>query len=266
MSEDAPRNLFQKLNAIMAEVGKIEKTGRNQSQNYNFIEQSVVMAKLRPMFAEAGVVVIPSITRTTYREIVSAKTGSVTTVAQCDMAFTLINADDPTDRMDNIAWSAEGGDTGDKAVNKAGTSGEKYFLMKLLMLSEKDDPDAETVSGGAATRQRTAAPVRPVRPTAPPARTEATPAGGTPTPAAAASSFAAQAAEGIADAHAESVAALKEQVRAAAREDGYTLEKWSDWRQLGARLDVGDPGADPATLTTGWCGLVLNRLKASAVR
>lgn len=132
----------------------------------------------------------------------------------------------------------------------------------LIEQAEREDEQAQRRPAPAPQPARQPAP----RPTPPPARTAAPPARPTPTPITDAPSFATQAAEGIAEAHEESVAALKERVRAAAREDGYTLEKWSQWRQLGATLDVGDPGADPATLTTGWCRLALNRLKASAVR
>jgi hypothetical protein len=144
MSEQQPGesaralNLYQKLAKVMADVGSVEKTGHNAFHKYAFIEQGVLMAKLRPLLAEAGIVILPEITSVQYR-----KEG---TVAQCAMAFTLVNADNPEERIGPLAWAAEGEDKGDKAVNKAGTSGHKYFLLKLFLVSDKDDPDAETTT------------------------------------------------------------------------------------------------------------------------
>lgn len=145
MSEHKDMSIYEKLNAIMDVVGKIEKTGRNTSQNYNFIEQSVVMAKLRPLFVEYGLLLLPGVNKTNYTTTASGKM----TVAQLDMHFTLVNVDNPSERLE-FPWSSEGADNGDKAINKAETAGEKYFLLKLLMISEKDDPDADSpgVSSG----------------------------------------------------------------------------------------------------------------------
>lgn len=139
VAADTTRNLYQRINAVMDEVGKLAKTGKNTTQNYTFIEQAVLMAKLRPLFVKHGVVLLPAIVSTNYRQ----PDGARMVTACCSMSFTLINADNPSER-ESCPWFSEGADMGDKAVNKAGTSGEKYFLMKLLMLSDKDDPDAES--------------------------------------------------------------------------------------------------------------------------
>lgn len=138
--ESAGTNLFQRLIKVMRDVGTIPKTGNNSSQNYKFIEQALMMAVLRPLFVEHGIVILPEILGTEWHRPEGAKQ----TTARCQMRFTLINADNPAEKIECL-WSAEGADMGDKGVNKAGTSGEKYFLMKLLMLSDKDEPDAESV-------------------------------------------------------------------------------------------------------------------------
>lgn len=137
---EAAPNLFQRLNLVMRDVGVMPKTGKNQTQNYSFIEQSLMMAILRPLFVEHGIVILPEITSTEWNRPEGAKQ----TTARCQMQFTLANADNPTDTFVCL-WQGEGADMGDKGVNKAGTSGLKYFLMKLLMLSDKDDPEADSV-------------------------------------------------------------------------------------------------------------------------
>lgn len=148
MSEYKDLTIYEKLNAIMDEVGKIEKTGRNTTQNYAFIEQAVVMAKLRPLFVKYGIVLLPQVKGTHYHETPSGKM----LVAQLDMNFTLVNADNPAERLE-FDWSSEGADNGDKAINKAETAGEKYWLLKLLMISEKDDPDSDS-PGESRSRRR----------------------------------------------------------------------------------------------------------------
>jgi hypothetical protein len=135
----ATRNLYQRIAAVMDEVGSIPKTGRNTSQNYAFIEQAMMMAILRPLFVRHGVVILPEIVSTAW----DRPEGARMVTARCQMRMTVVNVDDPRERIDCL-WTGEGADMGDKAVNKAGTSGLKYFLMKLLMLSDKDDPDAES--------------------------------------------------------------------------------------------------------------------------
>lgn len=157
MATEAPtRNIYQKLNSVMAEVGTLPKTGRNTNQNYAFIEQAYMMAVLRPLFVTHGLVILPEIISTDWHQAEGAKQ----TTARCQMRFTLVNADNPAEKLECL-WAAEGADMGDKGVNKAGTSGEKYWLMKMLMLSDKDDPDAES-------------PQEPVRsPTPQPARPQA---------------------------------------------------------------------------------------------
>jgi hypothetical protein len=58
--------------------------------------------------------------------------------------YTLVNVEDPNDRM-VCEWDAgEALDTSDKATNKATTASHKYFLMKLFNISDKDDPDADS--------------------------------------------------------------------------------------------------------------------------
>ena len=160
----------------MRDVGTMPKTGQNQSQNYRFIEQALMMAVLRPLFVEHGIVILPEILGTDWHRPEGAKQ----TTARCQMRFTLINADNPAEKVECL-WSSEGADMGDKGVNKAGTSGEKYFLMKLFMLSDKDEPDADAVPD--MPRPPAQRPSQPARQEPTPIRRSAGPKEGDPAPA-----------------------------------------------------------------------------------
>ena len=95
-----------------------------------------------------------------------------------------------------------------------------------------------------------------------PARTATTAAGGVTAPA---PTFAAQTSAAIGQAHEESIAQIKERVRLAAREAGYTLGTWKDWVQLGITLQHPVPDAsNSAALTVEWCKDILARLPAPA--
>lgn len=137
------KNLYQKLLAITEEIGKITKTGRNTTQGYNFIEQAQVVAEVRVQLAKHGVMIIPETTDRRMTTFTNAK-GTTMIHANVTSRYTLVNADNPEDRM-ICDWDAgEALDTSDKATNKATTASHKYFLMKLFNISDKDDPDSES--------------------------------------------------------------------------------------------------------------------------
>lgn len=129
-------NIHQRVLKITEDMNAIEKTGRNDLQKYNFIEQAAVVAELRPRMARWGVIVIQSVKE---HEIIKKEKGSKVVVTY---NFDVINADKPEDRF-SCEWVGEGDDSLDKGTNKAATAAEKYFLMKLFKISDKNDPDAE---------------------------------------------------------------------------------------------------------------------------
>lgn len=136
-------NLYQRLLAITQEIGKIDKTGRNSQQGYTFIEQAQVVAEVRAQLAKHGVMIIPETISRTIDRFENAK-GTTMFHANVVSRYTLINVDNPEERM-VCEWDAgEALDSSDKATNKATTASNKYFLMKLFNISDKDDPDSES--------------------------------------------------------------------------------------------------------------------------
>jgi hypothetical protein len=146
----SPLNLYQKMLLITEAVGKIEKTGTNTAQNYKFIEQAAVVAEIRVRLKEFGVVIIPETLDRTMERYVQMKPGykandpmkeQSTFHANVKSRYTIINADNPEERI-ICEWDAgEALDTSDKATNKATTASHKSFLMKTFFISDKEDPD-----------------------------------------------------------------------------------------------------------------------------
>lgn len=134
-------NLYQKLAKIMGEVDKIEKTGKNSQQGYDFVEQAVVLATLRPKLAEHNIVIVPTVTNHEIERFTNTK-GTTVFHTVLSTKYRVVNGDNPTEDIE-AEWRGEALDYSDKAVNKAMTASQKYFLMKLFNVSDKDDPDQD---------------------------------------------------------------------------------------------------------------------------
>lgn len=141
MAEAKIQSLASKLAAIGNEIGKIDKTGRNQQQNYTYIEYGVVAGRIRELFDKYKVIIIPNVDNIQQDEITN-KYGGKGYHYILQMSFTLINGDCPEDQ-EVATWAGEASDYGDKGINKAETAGTKYFLMRLFNISEKGDEDAD---------------------------------------------------------------------------------------------------------------------------
>jgi hypothetical protein len=165
-SETKTKNLYQKLLSITEEIGKIDKTGKNTMQGYSFIEQAKVVAEVRVQLAKHGVMIIPEIAeRSLERYNVTRSNGKAGTDihVQVKSRYTLVNADNPDERM-ICEWDAgEAIDSGDKATNKAVTASDKSFKMKLFNISDQDDPDAHSPAAAAKEVSYTKSPEEPSR-------------------------------------------------------------------------------------------------------
>lgn len=135
-----------KLAHISKEIGAIGKTGQNSGYGevYNFIEYGVVAGKLRELFDKYKIIIFPTIESYQVSEVVSSK-GKAGYHYLLNMAFDVINGEKQEEHY-ICKWLGEATDYGDKGVNKAITAATKYFIMRLLQISEKgdEDPDSQT--------------------------------------------------------------------------------------------------------------------------
>lgn len=138
------KSLATKLAIIGKEIGTIAKSGTNKEQKYKFIEYAVVAGCIREFFEKYHVIIIPSVESYTAEPVTSAN-GRGGFHYLLTMQFMIINGDQPDDVIVR-PWISEATDFGDKGVNKAITSGTKYFLMRLFNVSEKSDEDADAVT------------------------------------------------------------------------------------------------------------------------
>lgn len=160
-------NIYQRINKVICEVQAIEKTGRNSQQNYSFIEQAAVVSALRPRLVAWDILIKQSVKN---HELIAKAKGSKAVVTY---QFEVINTNDPDDKFVD-EWVGEGDDSLDKGTSKASTSAEKYYLMKLFKISDRNDPDAESYSADSGQQYDRRAAAPPARAPAPSAKTTAT--------------------------------------------------------------------------------------------
>lgn len=153
------KSLSARIAAISNEIGAIAKDGRNSQQGYAFIEYAQVAARARELQAKHGVAIVPTVESYECTEVRN-KFGSIGYHYLLDMSFTVINTDDPEDKM-TVKWISEATDYGDKGINKAITSGVKYFIMRLYNISEKGEREADQDTPPPAVDPKPKAPNKP---------------------------------------------------------------------------------------------------------
>lgn len=139
------RNLYQRLRDVrLALGGTIEKGGTAPAAmgGYKFVSWDDTADRIGTLLAEHGVMVIPEIPETDVELVGTSSSGKPIYRSTASMSFEIVNVDNPDDRIVK-RWKGQGDDGGDKGMQKACPSAEKYFLLKLFMLGgHTDDPDA----------------------------------------------------------------------------------------------------------------------------
>ena len=127
-----PKNIYQRINAVMQEVDYIQKGEKKVAGQYRFCSHDQVTAALHAPMAKHGIACIPTIAE-------MKQDGNRTEVK---LEVTFINIDSPADRFSVYYWGY-GIDTSDKGIGKAVSYAFKYALLKTFVLETGDDPDQD---------------------------------------------------------------------------------------------------------------------------
>jgi hypothetical protein len=125
--------LIAKIAAASIAVGSLATDKVNASQNYKYISADKILERAGDALAQAGVMVIPSITfEETVQVDYTDNYGKAKSRFDATVHFAMVLADGESQL--EVPWRGRGNDYAvpDKALYKAITSGHKYFLMKLL--------------------------------------------------------------------------------------------------------------------------------------
>jgi hypothetical protein len=127
-----PKNIYQRINAVMQEVDYIQKGEKKVAGQYRFVSHDQVTAALHTPMTKHGIACTSS--------IVEMKQDGNRTEVKLEVTF--VNIDQPSDRFSVIYWGY-GIDSSDKGIGKAVSYGFKYALLKTFCLETGDDPDQD---------------------------------------------------------------------------------------------------------------------------
>jgi hypothetical protein len=141
-------NVYQRIHAVMNEIGTIEKRGRNDFHKYDYATEADYVHALRPLLQKHGLVVIPRILSS---ELGAAdEKGNILTSIR--VKFTLVNIDNPSEIAECVVIG-QGQDKGDKGSYKAMTGAKKYWAALTFMVATGDDPENNDGSESSTRRQ-----------------------------------------------------------------------------------------------------------------
>lgn len=149
MSEEL--TLAEKIAAANRDIGPIKQGGSNTHQNYTFQTEADIKAAVQRVTSKYGFAIIPSFQVTKQYER-QTRRGGVMSFYDVLGTFTI------TDGKDKLIGTmpGTGSDSGDKAVQKACTSAQKYFYKQLFNISDReDDPDTTDSNPGGGYVKRT---------------------------------------------------------------------------------------------------------------
>jgi hypothetical protein len=127
--------LVNKMVRIMADTKRIAKNGTNSFHNYQYVTEADVMESVRETLAKHNVFIFSSVEG-------SQRDGDMTSVV---MRHTFVDGD--TGETFEVKSLGQGQDKSDKGANKAITASMKYMLLKNLLISTGDDPEATDETG-----------------------------------------------------------------------------------------------------------------------
>lgn len=132
-----------KLLLVMADVGHLEKDGRNDFHKYDYVSEANAVAHIRKSFIEHGVMAIPQVLEYNI-QVLTTKDGNKEKQSALTTILTQYTFID-TESGDTLtaAMLGQGSDAGDKGAYKAATGVNKYVLMKVLQIPTGDDPEAD---------------------------------------------------------------------------------------------------------------------------
>ena len=138
-----PRTIFVALSNVQKSLSEqgISKDGVNKFDKYKFRGIDQVLNAMAPILAEEGVLIIPSITKST-TEQVPTKNGGTQNHSVVYIDYTLYDRSG-----DSITHRAigEAMDRGDKSINKAMSAAFKYFLFQTFCIPlQGSDADSES--------------------------------------------------------------------------------------------------------------------------
>lgn len=133
----AHKNIHEAINAVMQEVGYVQKQ-KADTLKYTYAGEASLIEALRPSMVKHGLYMYLYHIEKIYRDAYTTKTGTamVNSLIHCIIRFTHVSGE-----FIDVEATGEGADSGDKSANKALTGAYKYALRQTFCIETGDDPD-----------------------------------------------------------------------------------------------------------------------------
>lgn len=137
------KKIYESMAAIMAGVGAIDKSQKNQTQGFMYRGIDDFMNELHKLFADNKVILLPRELDHIQEQYTTAK-GALQFHSRVHVEFNFVSLIDGS-QLTADGWG-EAADSADKGYNKCKSIALKYVLMQTFLVPLKDiaDPDAET--------------------------------------------------------------------------------------------------------------------------
>ena len=125
------------LQAVRKDLGGIEKDGTAPEMlgSFKFVSWDALAPKVGDAMAKHDVFILPEVLDAVTVEAGQTARGKTNYRTTVRLRFEVIGGG----HSKQILWFGQGDDTGDKSLQKAVTSGYKYFLLKLFLASGAED-------------------------------------------------------------------------------------------------------------------------------
>lgn len=141
-------NIFQRMANATNEIQTVAKNldvKVSENNTYKAVGERDILYAVKPIEFKHGIYSYPIKRTILNNEVIESETkyGTKKQIHYLiGTVYRFVNVDDSNDYIETISYS-DGIDTGDKAMGKAMTYGDKYALMKAYKISTGEDPDQE---------------------------------------------------------------------------------------------------------------------------
>lgn len=145
----APKGLWAKIGAVQQNVQVVAKLGLNDFHKYKYAYERDYIAEIKPLLGAEGLVIVQTVKNCAERDVQTSK-GATENRATVTVAYTI--RDTETGQGHTVTFVGQGQDATDKAIPKALTMANKYFLAKTFQVETSDDAENESSAERNATK------------------------------------------------------------------------------------------------------------------
>lgn len=141
-------NIYKRMANATNEIQTVAKNldvQVSEKNTYKAVGERDILDAVKPIEFKYGIYSYPIKRTILNNEVIESETkyGTKKQIHYLiETVYRFVNVDDYNDYIETISYS-DGIDTGDKAMGKAMTYGDKYALMKAYKISTEEDPDQE---------------------------------------------------------------------------------------------------------------------------